>query len=89
MTDGPPDVMSLAVDLYKNFVEVLAPVQIRSVTNAPHSDFRCKQWADPVPPEPYSLAANIDTAFEQEIFDLAERQRIADIHHRREADHLG
>lgn len=29
------------------------------------------------------------SALEQQIFDLAQRARIADVHHHREADHLG
>ena len=33
--------------------------------------------------------AEVDTALEQEIFDLSQRQRVADIHHHREADDLG
>jgi hypothetical protein len=31
----------------------------------------------------------IDTALEQRIFNLTERQRIADVHHHRQADDLG
>ena len=33
--------------------------------------------------------ANIDAAFEQQILDLAERQRVPDIHHHRQTDYLG
>ncbi len=33
--------------------------------------------------------ADIDTTVEQEIFYLSQGQRIADVHHHREADHLG
>ncbi len=44
---------------------------------------------EPVPPVPNRLAANIDAPLEQEIFDLPQRPRTADIHHRREADHVG
>ena len=32
---------------------------------------------------------DIDATLEQQIFDLPERQRIADVHHHSEADHLG
>ncbi len=35
------------------------------------------------------ITADIDTTLEQQIFDLPQRQRIADVHHHREADHLG
>ena len=40
-----------------------------------------------VPPIPNRLLANIDAPLEQNIFDLP-RQRIADIHHHREANYL-
>ncbi len=32
--------------------------------------------------------ANVDAPFEQKIFDLSQRQGVADIHHHREADYL-
>ena len=35
------------------------------------------------------LMADVDTALEQQIFDLSQRQRVADIYHHREADDLG
>ena len=43
----------------------------------------------PVPPEPYRLVADIDTALEQQVLDLAQRQRVPDIHHHREANDFG
>jgi hypothetical protein len=33
--------------------------------------------------------ADIDAALKQQIFDLPQRERITDVHHHREADHLG
>ena len=42
-----------------------------------------------VPPEPYRLVTDVDAPLNEQIFDLPQRQRIADIHHHREADHLG
>jgi hypothetical protein len=33
--------------------------------------------------------ADVDVALEQQIFDLPQRQRIADVHHHREADYFG
>ncbi len=35
------------------------------------------------------ITADIDTTLEQQIFDLPQRERIADAHHHREADHRG
>jgi hypothetical protein len=45
--------------------------------------------SDPVAPLPSRLVADIDAPLEPEILDLSQRQRIADIHHHREADHPG
>jgi hypothetical protein len=52
-------------------------------------DLRGKQRSKAVPPKPHRLVANIDATLEQEILNLPQRQRIADVHHHREADHLG
>ena len=57
--------------------------------NAPFPDLRGEHRAEPVPPEPYRLVADIDTALEQQVLDLAQRQRVPDIHHHRQADDLG
>jgi len=59
------------------------------MNNAPFPDLCGEQRAEPVPPEPYRLVADIDTALEQQVFDLAQRQRVPDIHHHREADDFG
>ena len=37
----------------------------------------------------YRLMADVDTALEQQILDLSQRQWVADIHHHREADDFG
>jgi DNA-binding IscR family transcriptional regulator len=57
--------------------------------NAPFLDLRSEHRSEPAPPEPNCLVADIDTALEQKILDLAQRQRLADIHHHRQADDLG
>ena len=59
------------------------------VLNAPFPDLRGEHRAEPVPPEPYRLVADIDTALEQQVLDLAQRQRVPDIHHHREANDFG
>ena len=41
-----------------------------------------------VPPETYRPMADVDAALDQQIFDLSQRQRVANIHHHREADDL-
>jgi hypothetical protein len=52
-------------------------------------DLRGEHWAEAVPPESHCFVADVDTALEQEILYLPQRQRITDAHHHREADHLG
>ena len=44
---------------------------------------------EPVPPKTHGFVADTDTAPDQRIFDLSQGQRITDVHHHREADHLG
>ena len=48
-----------------------------------------KHRTESIPQEPYRLVADVDAPLEQNILDLSKRQRIADIHHHHEADHLG
>jgi porin len=48
-----------------------------------------KHRTEPGPPVPNRLVADIDSPLEQNILNLSQRQRIADIHHHHEADHLG
>ena len=59
------------------------------MNNAPFPDLCGEHRAEPVPPEPYRLVADIDTALEQQVLDLAQRQRVPDIHHHREANDFG
>ena len=42
-----------------------------------------------IPPKSSRLVADVDAPLEQNILDLSQRKRIADIHHHRQADHLG
>ena len=52
------------------------------------ADLGGKHWAEPVPPKPHRLVANIDATLEQQIFDLTQREWIADVDHHCEPDHL-
>ena len=51
------------------------------MVNAPLADRRGEHRTEPVPPEPHRFVADIDPAFEQQIFNLPQRERIADVHH--------
>ena len=57
--------------------------------NSPLPDLRGEHRTEPVPPKPHCFVADIDAPLEQDILDLSQRQRIADIHHHREANYLG
>ncbi len=59
------------------------------MTDTPLSDLGVKHRTKPVPPKPHRLVTNVDAALEQQVFDLAQRQWIADVHHHGEADDLG
>jgi glutathione synthase/RimK-type ligase-like ATP-grasp enzyme len=57
--------------------------------HAPLPDLSRKHRTEPVPPEPHRLVADIDATLEQQVLDLAQRKRISDTHHHRQADDLG
>ena len=53
------------------------------------TELRGEQWAEPVPPEPNRLMADIDATLVQQIFDISKRKWITHIHHYRQADDFG
>ncbi len=57
--------------------------------NAPLPDLCGEHWPKPVSPQTHRLVADVDATFEQNVFNLAQRQRIADVQHHREANDLG
>jgi hypothetical protein len=67
------------IDPHKHLIQVPAPLRIVPVLNAPFPDLRRKQRTEPIPPEPYCLMADIDATFMQDIFDLTQRQGVADV----------
>jgi hypothetical protein len=64
-------------------------VRKRPMMKASLPDLVGEHRTEAIPPEPYRLVADVDAPLEEQIFDLPQRQRIADIHHHREADDLG
>ena len=59
------------------------------MVNSLAGDFSGEHRAEPVSAEPHRLVANIDPVLGQQVFDVPQRQRVFDIHHHHEADHLG
>ena len=64
-------------------------VPVRITMNSSYAHLRGKHLAEPVPPEPHRFVTDVDAALEQDVFDLAQRKWIANIHHHRQADDLG
>lgn len=61
---------------------------VHSVSLLP-PDFSGEHRAKPVPPEPDRLVADIDAALVQQILDIAQRERKANVQHHRQSDDLG
>jgi hypothetical protein len=83
-----PEIVRSTVDPDEHFVQVPSPVRLRLMMNAPVLHPRGEHRTEPVPPETHGLVTDIDATLEQQIFDLPQRERITDLHHHREADHL-
>ena len=89
MINGPPEVMSNAIDRDENLIKVPSPVRVAIAFHAPLSDRLRKERTGPVPPKPHRFMRYVDAAFVEQIFDIPERKRKADVHHHRKADDLG
>jgi len=63
--------MHLTVDLHIHLVEVPLPLAEASHTADPLApDVGGEQRAEPVPPVAHGFVANVDPAFEQQVFDI-------------------
>ena len=85
---GPPNVVSLAIDLHEHLVEVPSPPAGLHALNATLSDLGGKHRPKAKTPEPGRLMADINTALVKQVFDIPKRQREANIEHHRQADDL-
>lgn len=81
MIDSAPKVMTFAIDPYKDFIQVPLPVRKRVRLDSALPYLGREQWAEPVPPKPNRLMADVGAALKEHILDLAERQQIPSIHH--------
>jgi transposase InsO family protein len=52
--------------------------------NPSPADLGSKQRTEPIPPEPHGFVADIDAALKQDVFDLAQRNRVTNVHHHRQ-----
>ena len=60
----------------------------RPMMKASLPDLVGEHRTEAIPPEPYRLVADVDAPLQQNILDQSQRQRIADVHHHRDADHF-
>ena len=90
MIDGAPEVVLHAIDLHEDLVEMPTsmPEGPNRLDSAP-ADFCRENCPEAVPPEPHRLMGDVDPALVEQVLDVPQRQRVADIHHHREADYLG
>ena len=69
--------MYFAVDLHADLIKVPLPVGV-----GPHgvdpfaADLSGEYRAQPVPPQPHRLVADVDASFGQNVFHIAQRQRV-------------
>ena len=86
---GAPQVVGFTVDLYEHLVQMPLPIRMSTkLLNPFSSDLSGKHQAEPVPPKPHRLVADIDATFMQQILDIAKGKWKPDIHHHRQADDL-
>ena len=52
------------------------------------ADLGGEDWAEAAPPEPHGFMADLDASLVQQVFDVAQRERKADLHHYRQANDL-
>ena len=76
MIDGSPQVDHLAIEHHVRLVEMPLPMTKATHVRDTHTaNLRSKHWAEPVPPEPHRLVANVDAALEQQVLDIPQPPR--------------
>jgi hypothetical protein len=82
VVNRPPKVVHLANNLFVDLIEA-SPLLVESpdVLDAPSADLGRDHRTDAVPPQPHSLVEDVDAALEQQVLDVAQRQRVADVHY--------
>ena len=89
MIDGAPKVVRHPVDLHVDLVQMPAPMLASAHPVDPSSpDLGGKHRAEPLPPEPHRLVADLDASLVREILHISKRQREPDVEHHRQANDL-
>jgi hypothetical protein len=77
--DGAPEVVPLAVDLHKHFVEMPLSTARLHPLNPALPDPRSEHRAKSIPPEPDSLLADLNSALVQQVLHVTPRLREPDV----------
>ena len=89
MIHRAPQVVDLAVDLHKDPVQIPLPIQVAADSlSSAATDFGGKKRAEPVPPKPDRLVADIYPVFVEKVLDVSKRKREPNIPHDRQSDNL-
>src|SRR5580704_8386409 len=87
MVDGAPEIKELAIDLHNDLVQMPAQLRIGShLHDLPLSNLSGEYRPKPVPPKSDGLVADVDPTLGQKILDVAQRQRVSDVHHHDQTD---
>src|SRR5271165_2210329 len=87
--DSPPEIAELAVDLHKDLIQMPTPLGEAALMRYPFlSDLGGEHRAKSVPPKSDCLMADVDPPLGQEILDVAQRQRVPQVHHYDQTDHF-
>src|SRR5271156_421073 len=71
--NGPPEIAELAVDLHEDLIQMPPPLgEAAHVLNPLLPDLRREHRAEPVPPKPDRLMADVDPALGKQILDIAQ-----------------
>ena len=71
VNDNTLEVVGFTVDLHEGLIQMPLPIRMSAkVLNPISSDLGGEHRAEPVPPKPHRLVANINTALMQQILDV-------------------
>src|SRR6056297_1346059 len=86
--NSTPQVVLFAIDLHEHLVQTPAPPAGAHALDPPLSDLGGEDRTEPMPPEPDGLVADVDAALMEQVLDIPQREREANVEHHRQADDL-
>lgn len=89
MINSPPEVVRHPVDLHVDIVQVPLPVAMGSHRFHPSlPDLGREHRSEPVPPVTHRFVVDLDPSLVEQVLDIAQGQREADVKHHRQTDDL-